>query len=430
MKRSRRFVLCAVLTAGAAAPLAAQQAPPASPTLPGGPATGGIPQAAKDATSLSAADRTAIQTFVNTQVQRLTSPEALAVSTAREALVNEIPTDRNGKAKCTPTFADFYAESLNTAILKLLPQLKDVGRLNASIVVARIAEPANSSQLKDAAAKLVADQYQPAVLWGLRAAKFVLPPVLSSPILSNDVTLRDAIPKSVALNDKGVLAGDIAREAYDALTLDSSNPNSRIQITPQMFAGVVPQVHKLLRQRVDAYRLGIPANPDADQIGVNFLINPSRWPNLTKPQKLETVQLLSDMLTLAADQAAAAKNPTLQAQVSTAVDRIAQSIAIVAGYADVNAPAVVTAANAVAAKGVAAAQKAQLARQVLPALKQVKDFAGLKNPPAVTGNAEPTTEPTTLPTTTTAPSTKPAAPAANAPTAPAVPPATPAPTPR
>lgn len=430
MKRSRRFVLCAVLTAGAAAPLAAQQTPPATPALPGGPAAGAIPQTAKDATSLSAADRTAIQNFVNAQVDRLASPEAPAMTAAREALINEIPTDRNGKAKCTPTFADFYAESLNAAIMKRLPQLKDIGRLNASIVVARIAEPADSSQLREAVAKLVSDDYQPAVLWGLRAAKWVLPPVLRSPILANDVNLRNALPKAVAVNDKGVLAGDIAREAYDALTLDASNPNARTQITAPMFAGVVTQLHQLLRQRVDAYRLGIPANPDADQIGINFLINPSRWPNLTKPQKLETVQLLSDMLMLAADQAAAAKNPTLQAQVSTAVDRIATSIGIVAGYADVNAPAVVTAAEAVAAKGVAAPQKAELAKQVLPALKQVKDFAGLKDAPAITGNAEPTTEPTTLPTTTTAPSTMPAAATPKAPATPAVPPATPAAAPR
>lgn len=405
MKRSCRFLLCAVMTGGAATHVAAQPAPApaAPPRAPTGASS--IPQTLKDATNLNAADRTTIATAVNAQVTRLLSEDASAISAAREALINEVVSG-NRQAVGTPTFLDAYAEALNAALVKSIAGATPHAKLNAAIVVARVAEAADNSQLRQIAMTFVQDDAQPVALWGVRASKWIIPSIVRNPILANDVALRNAVPAAVKKHTKGVLAGDIVREAYEALTLDAFNPSRRMNITQPMIAGILPHLHQLMRLRVDGYGQGIPANPIADLNGVNFLLETKRWAAQSKEQRLASVQLMSDLLALSAQQAAAATNPTLQTEVVRVVDLVAGAISILGGYPDVNAPPVTVAADAVKVKGIAPQAKAEAAQAIYPALKAVKDFAALKAPPRVTGNEEPTTEPTTLPTTTTAPTTR------------------------
>lgn len=187
-------------------------------------------------------------------MQRIVSGQAAAVGPARDALTNEAGTSKQPGG--TPTFLDAYAAAINGEVQKVYAQANPAAKLNLAIVVARVAEASETSQLRQVATTIISDDYQPAVLWGMRAAKWTVPSIVKSPILANDTALRKAIPLAVKKHTKGVLAGDIAREAYESLVLQPEFDNRR-PISPAMVAGVVPYLHQLMRFRLEEYKGGI-----------------------------------------------------------------------------------------------------------------------------------------------------------------------------
>src|SRR5207344_1789659 len=103
----------------------------------------------------------------------------------------------------------------------------------------------------------------------------------SAQISAFNPTLVNAVINAVKTHTEGAIAGAIAGEAYDALTLDiSNNPGALVAIAkaqPKSIPTIAPFVLDLLKARVQLYRKGVPASPRADAWGTRFLTDSSVW---------------------------------------------------------------------------------------------------------------------------------------------------------
>src|SRR4051812_2504955 len=119
--------------------------------------------------------RQAIDVFVKQQVERLNDTKtAGAIRQARvqlEAQVGGSP---------TPSFMQVYAASLNANIQPLASAKELITRLNAAIIVAHVAERVKNAELAPAAAKFMNDPQDAVALWGVKAAKQIIPVLLNA----------------------------------------------------------------------------------------------------------------------------------------------------------------------------------------------------------------------------------------------------------
>jgi hypothetical protein len=254
------------------------------------PAVGGgaIPPAIKNATIIDAGGETQIKTFVAAQLGQFRQANTDAVPKAREALVAEA---KGGSA----AYLAKYGEILNAEILNVLGTVKDMkARLNAAIVIARVAEIANNTKLERSVLALL-DKAQPEALklWGMRAARPLLPELIK---VNGEKPLIEAVMGTVKqFPDNGPLAED----AYDAL-----NPrNAAAKAIPT----VVDALLDLTAWRIDIYKNGLPGQggktllpdlPDADSTPFVNIFNQGVWINLDKAKKqdVRTMQLACELL--------------------------------------------------------------------------------------------------------------------------------------
>jgi len=328
-------------------------------------------------TSLDAAkSRDAIAASVKERVADLAGADPAKRSAARDGLITEI-----NLPNVSTEFLDTYAQELNNQLKPLVdPTQPDVKiRLNAAIVVAKVAEKSNTARFAEITDILLKDKSDAVVNWGLKASRYVLPPVLAA-----------GLPQAKALI-KSIRAkvGDpvLLPLVYDALSIDFQNNRQSPQF-PKMVAGAVPEMIAVLRERVDLICKQVPPDATVDVAGMNFLVATSVWKQQTPPQQLETAQLLSDYIGVAGQRGA----------MSTGTDREQMT------------KAVQNASNAIGATFVIAGQPippaiqqlmkldpnnpsyAQMVGAAYPALKAVTAWKDLKAPPKCEG-ANPATAP-------------------------------------
>jgi hypothetical protein len=215
-----------------------------------------------------------IQAFVAAQVKALADDKnPTAQQRAREALVREAsPSGVNPSA----SFLDIYATSLNGALLPLAKSPSPRVRLNAAIVTQRVASRAGNTRLTEAATAFAQDESVGVAMWGVRASQALLP-LLATAGTSTKLTaaVADAVRRHGGF-------GDLAEEAYKALTL---NNNTKL-ITPKSVPVLLNDVLRLVEFRGGQYVKQTPPRPDVDVRGINFLTSSAVWgtPEATKVQ--------------------------------------------------------------------------------------------------------------------------------------------------
>ncbi len=215
---------------------------------------------------------------------------------AREQLAYEVKAP--GGTIYSPQFFETYSKELKRAAFSLLSNPDPRIRLNAAVVVARVAEQINNPDMLDLTEKLLADQSPAVAMWGLMAAQNILPSLLQVGLpaqqlrLIADITSHASNPQLLA-------------SVYNALSLNYARvrianlpPNWNKAVTL-----VVPQILSLLTARRDQYRNQVVKEPTADVDGMNCLVYQAIWDQMNPAQQLQTIQLLSDIAGLAGQHA-------------------------------------------------------------------------------------------------------------------------------
>lgn len=324
-----------------------------------------------------------IETFVKPLVADLGGEDAVKRGKAREALSGEL--NAPSTTPYSGQFLDTYAQVID-AQLKPLATNPDVRvRLNVAIVVARVAEKADSSRLYDVTDILLNDKSDAIVNWALKAARYVLPPVLQTGLPAQvqkfltDIKAQAAKPAMLSL-------------AYEALSLNYQGPNAKGPGWNKMVQLAVPEVLELLKTRIDIYQKQIPPEPSADETAVSFLAATQVLKEVKPAQQVQIVQAMLDLLNLSAHRAASGGAD--RDQLIRAAKRAAGGLYAVAIYAKQNALA--TDLERISNDPMSANSMQQIDQ--LPAkLKAIPAWGSVQSPPKLEGGATTSSAPTTAP---------------------------------
>ena len=237
-----------------------------------------------------APDNAAIQRHVTAAAQNLASDDPDKQARGRDDIAGgAVPAA--GDAPASPQYLDAYAAAVAKAIAPLTQHQDMRVRLNAAIASARVAERAGNNRLTDVTVRFMADKTSAVALWGVKAARSMLPTVLGQGGAKNP--LLDGLVQVA----QRFLFGPIVTEIYDALSLNvfTANPPP----PPAVVKGAIPQMLRVFRVRVDSYGGGVPPDPAVDNIASEFLSFGPVWQTMTPPQRTEAVQGMADLLTLA-----------------------------------------------------------------------------------------------------------------------------------
>lgn len=246
--------------------------------------------------------RPVIDQFVDDLVKKLAGADPAACSAARDAL-----TKSANIVGTTPAFYDQYADALNGKILAIANNKDARVRLNAAIVIAKVAAKAGNARLAPAADALLKDTCDGVVLWALQAAKHVVPALLAANDLKMAVTVARDASQAAQLHGSSPA---IIEEAYRTVLLDpasggiGSNDPLR-NINPPQLGGFVQIPIDFFAYRVKQYNDASPVQPTAETAAVLFLVKEKVWTAESKQQQTQVVHLMRDLLKGAAKQKAA-----------------------------------------------------------------------------------------------------------------------------
>ena len=243
-----------------------------------------IPSNIRVADSIGPAERALIKAFVTRHVADLDAEKPETQQAARNILTLPVTGGVAGQT-ISPAFLSAYAEELNAAVVAANGPLRKGARLRtrllAGVVVATVARESKTASvaLLPAAHALLTDPSDAVALWGMKAAKAILPDL----VRVQPAQKLSALVLQTAQNRK---SGLLAAEAYEAL---NTGDGTMVATQLQLFSG-----------RVALYRNGIPDGPQAEERPLVYLTVVSTWGILSPAQKTQTVQLLSDLLLLSA----------------------------------------------------------------------------------------------------------------------------------
>jgi hypothetical protein len=315
----------------------------------------GIPRNVR-AGEVSGAEGT-IKQVIDADLKKLAEGDPQAQQQARESLTSG-SISRGDAAN----YRAVYARTLGAAILPLLDHKDLRVRLNAAIVVQRVADAAeaNSTALDKAVLALLDDKQPVGVkIWAMKAAK----PVLAGLVAINQH--KDFLGRIVPAVQGSNLAGPVTEEAYEALKL----PNP----------AAVEEYLKLLTLRVGAYRDGVPSDPhvEADPFAY-FVSSDATWNLLAQPGQLRLMQLACNVSAYAANSNVASGSIERE-QVQRMLQRVASATAVVGQRInDKNLAA--TAGRVAQALGQRNANLPEAVKPLCPAIKTANPFASITLP--------------------------------------------------
>lgn len=340
-----------------------------------------IPLEVRTADQLSDVYKKEIQKYISDWVEILkdnSNPQQQ--STARDKLTGAAMA--LGAQNASVGYRSFYASTLNNALMPLTKSPDMRIRLLAGIVAGRVAERVNNTELADVALALVNDKTDPVVIWGMRTARYVMPWLLRNPAVSSP------LPKAIVTAVSNHPSVPVATDAYRAFALPEGAPNAAI------VQGAIDTLD-LLSARINQYERVLPFDPTADSIGTTYL-SIRAWPVLDASQRLQTVQEISDLISVMA-QRAAVEDHSKTPEIIDGIQPVAAAIYVI-GSAE-QATALVNAVKPLAQKRFTPQTTAQelqsVADPIYPALKAVPDFAQIKPPPSIAAGASATSQPTT-----------------------------------
>ena len=238
---------------------------------------------------------------------------------------------------------------------------------------------------------LLNDSSEPVVLWAVKASKFVLPPILGNAVASQNVPLLPAFLKAA---QKYAKSGPIIQSVYDSLKLESQGNNAVAPATVKIVVPVViDAMQSVLQLRITQYQAGVPAQPVADATATSFMVDGKVWKELKDPQRLVTVQRISDLMSVIAKRWSDAS--LNQKKELTEVINKASEAAWVIG--DLTGNDKIKAASFKVIPSNTPGEVEQRVDNLRGVLKTIPAFAALKDPPPVSA-MNPPSEPTSQPT--------------------------------
>jgi hypothetical protein len=289
---TRRLVICVVVALGLGTMRATADLLPVPPD----PGINDAAQAALDTTPYADEINQKISDEINKLVKN--SDDKPTVSMIRTWLISQDPPTASNP------YQEAYTNSLNNNFLSALAQGDPpiTARLNMALVIKDLT--GQKAALTPTLVKLLGDKSSAVVFVAEQSARAMLPLALQNANFNAGPrdTLLAAIVKSVTDNNDGPLAGMIAEEAYRA-------------INPKLWtAGAIPSGSalsalidanlNLQKARLDIYKVGIPADPNADSYASYLLLTPDGWNAMGVPQQLQAVQNAVDMISWAGQRVA------------------------------------------------------------------------------------------------------------------------------
>ncbi|MDB5328571.1 MAG: hypothetical protein JWM57_4140 [Phycisphaerales bacterium] len=251
-----------------------------------------LPTAVRTAAS-SDADKPNIETYVKNQIAKISSGTGAGV--ARDELARQ--PEPTTTVIPSASFQSAYAQAVITDITPLLADSDVNKRLNAAIVIYRVANASKANQFAPLAQKLMDDASPAVAIWGVKAAGSLLPSILSVKFNRDKQTLTKAI---VASAKKHTEAGPLVQDAYNALFLPDQTP----PLPKDAYGPAIDAMNELMAARLDQYAKGLPASPQADRIPPIFFVRGGVTSAMTPAQQMTTLQHMLDLLSLAAQRTA------------------------------------------------------------------------------------------------------------------------------
>ncbi len=343
-------------------------------------ASGLLPDTMKSAATLAPADKTAIAKVIGDQLALLADDvKTDQQRAARDALVGEtrLVTGAMGGA----FFLDEYANQLSTAMTSaggVIAKGSVRTRLNAAIVIARVAEVAPTWRLEPVIKSFVAANQPDAItMWGLRAAK---PVILNGITIGQPGTLLQN--KEIANAVKAHPSSMVADEAYEALTLPQET------FKPEQLTKTVAALVETYKERGEIFKTGLPAEIGTDKRPLFYVTRATIWSTLQPAEQLSVMQSTYNILVGIRAQVANAKPEELVA-IRNYIVEVIQTVSL-SPVANGNAGFAAAAANAVALAPSPTVAAIQAALDPIPAaMKALPGMGGL------TTAAAPTTKSST-----------------------------------
>jgi hypothetical protein len=274
-----------------------------------------IPVELRTKAPLTQADQDSLNKIVTTWVGDLQSPDPTVQSRARDLLIDGIRDQ--GQVQNTATYRSAYARALDAALVAIPNNAEIRTRLNAAIVTARVAELARNNGLLRATIKYLGDDSLPVALWGMKAARWILPFEAANPLFAANNPLLNAIPAALQKHPSAAMY----EEAYLALALELFNP-AIPKPPPAAMTIVVPVVHQAIQTRVQQAAGGQVDQPSAEvrPAALSFLAGPEVYRAQPAPLRLATVQALVDYMDAIAKKAAPAAGAEKSTYIQLLID--------------------------------------------------------------------------------------------------------------
>lgn len=241
----------------------------------------------------SEADKAAIETYVKGQIAKIASGQG--AGPARDELARQ--PESTPTVIASASFQSVYSQAIINDIASLLNE-KDINkRLNAAIVIYRVANATKAAQFAPLAEKVMQDASPAVALWGVKTGGALLPGTLNVAFNRNKQTLTKAIVAAAKAHPQ---AGPLLQDAYNALYLPDQNP----PLPKDAYPPVIDAINELLSFRKDLYVKGIPSSPQAERLPPVFFVRSAVTSAMSAAQTLTTTQNLMDLLSLAAQHTA------------------------------------------------------------------------------------------------------------------------------
>lgn len=205
-------------------------------------------------------------------MKSLSAEDAQTQKTAREALIFE--SGGHSGASASPEYGTEYAADLAKGLTNALQSRSIRTRLNAGVVATTVAglvyhDGGSAAALQPVVEALLKDKQAAIVLWGAKAAKYVIASEIQNG--ANSAPLAAALVKAVKEHGE---SGPVIEEAFNSLTLEGSS-FEKLKGAPQFQQGavdVIPSILDLVAWRGEQYKGGgsVPS-PLADRPVTVFL---------------------------------------------------------------------------------------------------------------------------------------------------------------
>ena len=216
-------------------------------------------------------------------------------STAREELCRQ--PEATATLSPSASFQTTYVTAIIDGIQPMLANPDAGVRVNAGVVVSRVASATKSPNLQPLIQRLLADESAAVAVWGNKAAGALLPSVLGQPFLASNQKLTAGIKQSA---EKHHGSGALVQDAYKALTdLAAVTP----ALPPAAINTATDAVLGLMNIRVNDWVLRLPADPQADRAATGYLARNNVLTVMTPAMKLTTADRVIALLSVSVQRA-------------------------------------------------------------------------------------------------------------------------------